>query len=429
MADATFATPDLTTFARLDALGLRVTGQFLEPDRAVLACRVLDRDPTCGRCGQLGRLRDSTTRRLAHEPFGWRPTILLVTVCRFRCAGCGHMWRQDTSKAAQPRARLSLGGLRWALTALVCQHLTVARIAEALGVSWNTANDAVLAEGRRVLIADPHRFDGVKVLGVDEHVWRHTRRGDKYVTVIIDLTPVRDRTGPARLLDMVEGRSKQVFKTWLSERDETWRAAVEVVAMDGFAGFKTAAVQELKEDVTVVMDPFHVVRLAGQSLELSRRRVQQQTLGHRGRAGDPLYSARRTLSTGADLLTDKQQQRISALFANEDHLQVEATWGVYQAMVAAYRDPDRTSGKTKMRKLIDTLSAAVPAALIEVRTLGRTLKHFDRPGTSNGPTEAINGRLEHLRGSALGFRNLTNYVARSLLEAGGFRPGLHRRLR
>ncbi len=52
------------------------------------------------------------------------------------------------------------------------------------------------------------------------------------------------------------------------------------------------------------------------------------------------------------------------------------------------------------------------------------LAYFDRPGTSNGPTEAINGRLEHLRGSALGFRNLTNYIARSLLETGGFRPQL-----
>ncbi len=56
---------------------------------------------------------------------------------------------------------------------------------------------------------------------------------------------------------------------------------------------------------------------------------------------------------------------------------------------------------------------------------GDVLAYFERPGTSNGPTEAINGRLEHLRGSALGFRNLTNYVARSLLEAGGFRPRLH----
>ena len=70
----------------------------------------------------------------------------------------------------------------------------------------------------------------MEVLGVDEHVWRHTRRGDRYVTVVIDLTPVRDRSGPARLLDVVPGRSKKVFKTWLSQRDQDWRGRVEVVA-------------------------------------------------------------------------------------------------------------------------------------------------------------------------------------------------------
>ena len=86
-----------------------------------------------------------------------------------------------------------------------------------------------------------------------------------------------------------------------------------------------------------------------------------------------------------------------------------------------------------MVNLIDALSHGVPKPLTELITLGRTLKkravdvlaYFDRPGASNGPTEAINGRLEHLRGSALGFRNLTNYIARCLLEAGGFRPRLH----
>ena len=52
-------------------------------------------------------------------------------------------------------------------------HLSVARVAEALAVAWNTANSAVLAEGRRVLIDDPARFDGVTAIGVDEHVVRH----------------------------------------------------------------------------------------------------------------------------------------------------------------------------------------------------------------------------------------------------------------
>lgn len=120
----------------------------------------------------------------------------------------------------------------------------------------------------------------------------------------------------------------------------------------------------------------------------------------------------------------------------DEHVEVEATWGIYQRMVAAYREPDRTRGRELMQQLITSVSHGVPGALKELATLGRTLKkracdilaYFDRPGTSNGPTEAINGRLEHLRGSALGFRNLTNYITRSLLETGGFKPRLHPRL-
>ena len=432
MRNATFACPDLTTFCRVDELGLEVVGQRLEPGRAVLACRVVEPDDWCRRCGQRGVLRDTVVRRLAHEPLGWRPTILEVVVGRYRCGDCSHVWRQDTAKAAEPRAKLSRRGLRWALEGIVVQHLTVARIAEGLAVSWNTANDAVLAEGRRVLIDDPQRFDGVKVIGVDEHCWRHTRKGDKYVTVIIDLTPVRDGTGPARLLDMVEGRSKSVFKTWLAERDQAWRDGVEVVAMDGFTGFKTAATETLP-DAIEVMDPFHVVQLAGDALDRCRQRIQQETLGHRGHAGDPLYGARRTLHTGEALLTDRQRTRLEALFADDDHVAVEATWGVYQNIVTAYRDPDPKKGREALQKVINAISRGVPAALVELRKLGSTLKrragdvlaYFDHPRTSNGPTEAINGRLEHLRGSALGFRNLTNYIARSLLETGGFRPQLH----
>ena len=73
-----------------------------------------------------------------------------------------------------------------------------------------------------------------------------------------------------------------------------------------------------------------------------------------------------------------------------------------------------------MSKLIPSLGKGVPRPLTELIPLGRTLKkraadvlaYFDRPRTSNGPTEALNGRLEHLRGSALGFLNLTNYKRR-----------------
>lgn len=142
------------------------------------------------------------------------------------------------------------------------------------------------------------------------------------------------------------------------------------------------------------------------------------------------------LHTGAGLLTDRQIERLNTVFTADEHVEVEATWGIYQRIIAAYRNPDREAGKKQLRAVITALADGVPKELTELITLGRTLKrrtedvlaYFHRPGTSNGPTEAINGRLEHLRGTALGFRNLTHYLTRALLDTGGLRTELHRHL-
>ena len=143
------------------------------------------------------------------------------------------------------------------------------------------------------------------------------------------------------------------------------------------------------------------------------------------------------LHTRSCLLTLGQQYQILDLFASDCHVALEVTWSAYQNIIDAYRAPNTSAGKAIMEAEINTLtSTRVPRGLTELITLGRTLKrratdilaYFDHPHTSNGPTEAINGRLEHLRGSALGFRNLTNYITRCLLETGGFKPQLHPQL-
>jgi transposase len=93
------------------------------------------------------------------------------------------------------------------------------------------------------------------------------------------------------------------MRSWLEARDQAFRDGIAIVAMDGFSGYKNAATEALPDAVTV-MDPFHVVALAGAKLDLCRQRIQQATLGHRGRTGDPLYRVRRTLRTRLELLTD-----------------------------------------------------------------------------------------------------------------------------
>lgn len=89
------------------------------------------------------------------------------------------------------------------------------------------------------------------------------------------------------------------------------------------------------------MDPFQVVALAGYRLDLCRQRFQPDTLGHRGRTGDPLYRARRTLRTRLALLTDRQRARLEAVFAINEHVVVKVTWWTYQQVIVVYAGQNR----------------------------------------------------------------------------------------
>ena len=72
MPDASFSTPDLDRFCRLDRLGLTVTGQHVAEDYTVLRCRFVEPDDPvdrycwCDRCGAAGVPRDTVVRKLTH---------------------------------------------------------------------------------------------------------------------------------------------------------------------------------------------------------------------------------------------------------------------------------------------------------------------------------------------------------------------------
>ena len=302
---------------------------------------------------------------------------------------------------------------------------TISAIAAELGVSWHTVSSIAMRAITDLVTAADRRLAGVRVIGVDEHRWAPRRVGpDGFVTLIIDLTPVHDQSGPARLLDMVAGRSATALASWLAAQPDEFAQAVEVIAMDGFAGYKTAATAVVPDAVTV-MDPFHVVALAGVKLDLIRQRIQQQTLGRRGHVG--------IRSMGSDALPEpesscspaRQHDRLTSVLDADEHVAVKVAARDLSEDHRCLRRPNRRRGKQAMSALIDSIRRGVPAGLEEIAQLGRTLwrrradilAFFDHH-TSNGPTEAINGRLEALRRNALGFRNLTHYRWRSLLRSG-----------
>jgi transposase len=303
LSEATACPPCVVadTIMRTIELGVTITDAAVDEKVTTIFCAPVARDPRCPDCGKDGRYRDTVTRPLTDLPVAGYPLVLQVAVPRYRCTTpqCGRaVFNQDLGKLAAPRASTTRRCARYVLRRLMIDRTTISAIAAELGVSWHTVSSiAMRATSGLIAVAGPDRLAGVTVIGVDEHRWAPRRRGTEgFVTLIIDLTPTYEGTGPARLLDLVEGRSATALADWLAAQPTDFVQTVEVIAMDGFAGYKTAATDVIPDAVTV-MDPFHVVALAGTKLDLIRQRIQQQTLGRRGHTGDPLYGIRRIART------------------------------------------------------------------------------------------------------------------------------------
>ena len=164
------------------------------------------------------------------------------------------------------------------------------------------------------------------------------------MTGLVDLMPAGG--GPARLLDVVAGRSGQVVTTWLDQRGLDWCRRVKVAVLDPFRGYERALRGALP-DATVVLDAFHAVRLGQAAIDDLRRRVQQHTTGHRGRKRDRFYRIRRVLLRGAENLTERSYARLLAgLEAGDPGREVAAAWIACQELRHVYGAPDRAPSPT-----------------------------------------------------------------------------------
>lgn len=110
---------------------------------------------------------------------------------------------------------------------------------------------------------------------------------------------------------------------------------------------------------------------------------------------------------------------LERLRADHDHqVALDVTYLAYQDVIDAFQHTEGWTSKRGMQKVNEQLRKGLPEGLEELARLGRTLwpgwaqvpAFYKRGGASNGPVEAINGRLEHLRGIGLGFGHFTHYV-------------------
>jgi transposase len=391
------------------------------PGERVVTVESAQTRATCGSCRRRAEAQDRVDIHLRDLHCFGRPTRLVVRKRRWRCRTkrCRTKTWTERIEGIAPRQVLTVrAGAE--ITRQVGELVrSVASVAREYGVGWDTAWSAVKAHGRP-LVDDRRRVGPVRALGVDEHTYlsatpEHTTI---YATALVDL----DRRF---VVDLFEGKDARKLRRWCAKRPERWRRGVRVVALDLTDTYRAGLRPHLAH-ATKVADPFHVTRLGNRMVDQVRRRVQQETLGHRGHKVDPLFRVRKLLIKGEERLDDRGRERLmEGLRVGDPFDEVLGAWMAKEAVRAIYLADDAAEAANL---LDNAIAGCAHDPVAEIRTLGRTLSHWreeilnhHRTGASNGPTEGMNFCAKQVKRAGRGFTNFEHYRLRVLLHAGNVR--------
>ena len=301
-----------------------------------------------------------------------RPVRLVWHNWRWRCPAVtcdvGSFTEVD-EQSAPARSALTARAGRWATVAVGRDARPVADVAAELGCDWHTVNRAVLAWGEALLAADTARVGAVEALGLDETLFGRCGpwRTRTWCTSIVNVAE-------GQLLDSVPGRDAAGPTWWLGDQPQSWRQSIDWGVLDLSGAYRRAFDVALPH-AGHVADLFHVIRLANNSIDEVRRRVQIDTLGARGRKDDPVYRARRLLISAHERLSERGDARLRGLLAAGDlHGEVRLAWHAKETLRGLYDIDCPQLADGYLGGLVDDLADADCPS--ELRRLGRTLARW-----------------------------------------------------
>jgi transposase len=399
--------------------GFRVIEVAEGPEELVITIETVATVVGCERCGVRAEAHDRKAIDIRDLTCFGRPARLRWIKRRWRCpdADCDARTWTERSDHVDAQAVLTRRAGAEACRQVGQEARAVSKVAVELGVCWWTVMNAVIEHGTP-LVDDPARIGAVRQLGVDETTYLSAKRTHPtiYATGLVDLEA-------KVLIDLVEGNAAADLRRWTNNADPHWLSGIEVVATDLAESFRAGLSPGL-DHATRVADPFHVVRVGNRCLDKVRRRVQNETLGHRGRKHDPLYRIRKLLLTGGERLDERGENRLLlGLRIGDPHDEVLGAWLAKESVRDVYLTEDPKVAATLLDKAIAGCEAD---EVEEIRSLGNTLSSWrseilahHQSGASNGPTEGLNLCVKRVKRCGHGFKRFDHYRLRVLLHAGG----------
>lgn len=391
-------------------------------DRIQIMVETVTERPVCAGCGGSVESKGRYKSRLVDLACFGQPVELVWRKRRWKCvtAGCAvKTWTERYETIAVPRARMTSRAARWATVEVGRFARAVSDLAVVLGCAWHTVDGAVARWGRALLDADTGRVAGTDSVGLDEILQVRTGRfrAKKWATSIVD---VRD----GRLLDLVEGRKAQPAIDWFGTQPDAWMAGIRYGTLD-LSGPYRKVFNDSFDAIDLVADPFHVVKLANKMVDDVRRRVQQETTGHRGRTDDPLYRVRKLLVMADNRLDNNRLTRLHSLLnAGDPYGEIRDAWHVKETIRRIYQIASHADAVDNVIELAAEITddTSLPE---EANTLGRTMQtwaieitNWHKARVTNGPTESINNLIKRVKRTGYGIRRFDRLRIRALLYAG-----------
>ncbi len=343
-----------------------------EGEPLVVVIRSRKRRPTCEACSGPVWSKGYRSVVLVDLPaFGW-PVRLRWRKRRWTCPnpGCAIGSFVEQGPVIGPvRGLLTSRAARWVTVQVGKLGRSVEEVAAELGCDWHTVNNEVGRWGEALLEADTDRVGHVEAVGVDETLfWRKGQWCTKvWCTSVVDV-------GGRQLIDIVPGRTAESAASWFRSQPSEWRDGIRWAVLDMSGPYRTAYDRVLPNALQVA-DPFHVIRLANQRLDEVRRRVQNETLGHRGRKADPLYRIRRLLTSASERISDRGRTRLRGLLdAGDPHGEVRSAWHAKETVRGIYDiDSPAVALRYTLQLADDLQDESCPP---EIHKLGRTIARW-----------------------------------------------------
>jgi transposase len=380
----------------------------------------------CPGCGVVSTsVKEHVTTSPKDIPYGSDDIVVRWHKTRWRC------WEDYCQKSSFTEAIAQIPARARTTTRLRTQigeaigdaGRAVAEVADTHAVSWPTAHRAFVAHAE-TLLAEP---EPVAVLGIDETRrgkprWQQCADTGRWVRIDPWDTGFVDLSGDQGLLGQREGRTCAAVIDWLSERSEQFRASIEYVAIDPAAVYATAIrTPGLLPNATVVVDHFHLVKLANDALTKVRRRVTWDLRDRRGRRADPEWANRRRLLLARERLSNKRFAKMwNAIVAEDDTGQILSAW-IAKEELRTLLSTVRAGGDAHLtrHRLHRFLAWCIDSQIPELLTLATTIdtwwpeiNTFIATAITNARTEGYNRLVKQVKRAACGFRNPANSARR-----------------